>query len=281
MESLDLTYDTLFKIYFKSKECFNYLISIVSELLKIDKEYVRENLKILDSEIITENANKEKKKMTDCIVSIDNIIIVFEMNRNYYKKIKENKLKYLCAIFASKKYWDEEKNLILFNINAYKSKLDKPKKFSSYVLKNKSNDIYTQTIKVYEMYLEYENKKYKEGKRLKKIEKYLLYLLMTRYDKKEINEFIKGDEVLMEAEKIRDDLIKRETIRFYYDQELDEMIEKKSIREDALEEGMEKGVKKGLKIEKRNIAKNLLNLGMPIDTIIKATGLSKKEISKM
>ena len=59
------------------------------------------------------------------------------------------------------------------------------------------------------------------------------------------------------------------------------MIEKKSIREDALEEGMEKGVKKGLKIEKRNIAKNLLNLGMPIDTIIKATGLSKKEISKM
>ena len=187
MESLDLTYDTLFKIYFKSKECFNYLISIISELLKIDKEYVRENLKILDSEIITENANKEKKKMTDCMVSIDNIIIVFEMNRNYYKKIKENKLKYLCAIFASKKYWDEEKNLILFNINAYKSKLDKPKKFSSYVLKNKSNDIYTQTIKVYEMYLEYENKKYKEGKRLKKLEKYLLYLFMTRYDKNEIS----------------------------------------------------------------------------------------------
>ena len=277
MESLDLTYDTLFKIYFKSKECFNYLISIVSELLKIDKEYVRENLKILDSEIITENANKEKKKITDCMVSIDNIIIVFEMNRNYYKKMKENKLKYLCAIFASKTYWDEEKNLILFNINAYKSKIDKPKKFSSYLLKNKSNDIYTQTIKVYEMYLEYENKKYKEGKRLKKLEKYLLYLFMTRYDKNEINEFIKGDEVLMEAEKIRDDLIKRETIRFYYDQELDEMIEKKSIREDALEEGMEIGLKK----EKKNIAKNLLNLGMPIDTIIKATGLSKKEISKM
>ena len=273
MESLDLTYDTLFKIYFKSKECFNYLISIVSELLKIDKEYVRENLKILDSEIITENANKEKKKMTDCMVSIDNIIIVFEMNRNYYKKIKENKLKYLCAIFASKTYWDEEKNLILFNINAYKSKLDKPQKFSSYVLKNKSNDIYTQTIKVYEIYLEYEKKNYKEGKKIKKLEKYLLYLLMTRYDKKEIDEFIKGDEILMEAEKIRDDLIKRETIRFYYDQELDEMIEKKSIREDALEEGMEK--------EKINNAKSMKEHGLSIDLISSITGLSKKEISKM
>ena len=195
--------------------------------------------------------------------------------------MKENKLKYLCAIFASKTYWDEEKNLILFNINAYKSKLDKPKKFSSYVLKNKSNDIYTQTIKVYEMYLEYENKKYKKGKRLKKLEKYLLYLFMTRYDKNEINEFIKGDEVLMEAEKIRDDLIKRETIRFYYDQELDEMIEKKSIREDALEEGMEKGVKKGLKIEKINNAKSMKEHGLSIDLISSITGLSKKEISKM
>ena len=276
-KNIDFTYDIGFKYLIKSINTRKYLIVIISELLNLGYEYVKNKIKVVDSEIITENANKEKKKMTDCMISIDNIIIVFEMNRNYYKKMKENKLKYLCAIFASKTYWDDEKNLILFNINAYKSKLDKPKKFSSYVLKNKSNDIYTQTIKVYEMYLEYENKKYKEGKRLKKLEKYLLYLLMTRYDKKEINEFIKGDEVLMEAEKIRDDLIKRETIRFYYDQELDEMIEKKSIREDALEEGMEIGLKK----EKINNAKSMKEHGLSIDLISSITGLSEKEISKM
>ena len=126
---------------------------------------------------------------------------------------------------------------------------------------------------MYEIYLEYEKKNYKEGKKIKKLEKYLLYLLMTRNDKNEINEFIKGDEVLMEAEKIRDDLIKRETIRFYYDQELDEMIEKKSIREDALEEGMEK--------EKINNAKSMKEHGLSIDLISSITGLSKKEISKM
>ena len=81
----------------------------------------------------------------------------------------------------------------------------------------------------------------------------------------------------MEAEKIRDDLIKRETIRFYYDQELDEMIEKKSIREDALEEGMEIGLKK----EKINNAKSMKEHGLSIDLISSITGLSKKEISKM
>ena len=149
-------------------------------------------------------------------------------------------------------------------------------------MQENTENIYTDAIKIYEISLVEIYKKWYDKFTISKLEKYLLYLYLTSIEEEKIiKKLIKGDEVLMEAEKIRDDLIKRETIRFYYDQELDEMIEKKSIREDALEEGMEKGVKKGLKIEKRNIAKNLLNLGMPIDTIIKATGLSKKEISKM
>ena len=141
-------------------------------------------------------------------------------------------------------------------------------------MQENTENIYTDAIKIYEISLVEIYKKWYDEFTISKLEKCLLYLYLTSIeDEKIIKKLIKGDEVLMEAEKIRDDLIKRETIRFYYDQELDEMIEKKSIREDALEEGMEK--------EKKNIAKNLINLGMPIDTIIKATGLSKKEISKM
>ena len=141
-------------------------------------------------------------------------------------------------------------------------------------MQENTENIYTDAIKIYEISLVEIYKKWYDEFTISKLEKYLLYLYLTSIEEEKIiKKLIKGDEVLMEAEKIRDDLIKRETIRFYYDQELDEMIEKKSIREDALEEGMEK--------EKKNIAKNLINLGMPIDTIIKVTGLSKKEISKM
>ena len=141
-------------------------------------------------------------------------------------------------------------------------------------MQENTENIYADAIKIYEISLVEIYKKWYDEFTISKLEKYLLYLYLTSIEEEKIiKKLIKGDEVLMEAEKIRGDLIKRETIRFYYDQELDEMIEKKSIREDALEEGMEK--------EKKNIAKNLINLGMPIDTIIKATGLSKKEISKM
>ena len=44
--------------------------------------------------------------------------------------------------------------------------------------------------------------------------------------------------------------------------------------QDVLERGKIEGLKKG----RMEIAKNLLALGLPIETIIKATGLSREEI---
>ena len=43
----------------------------------------------------------------------------------------------------------------------------------------------------------------------------------------------------------------------------------------------EKGIEQGAKEEKNSIAKNLLNIGMPIKDIVKATGLSKKQITML
>ena len=137
-------------------------------------------------------------------------------------------------------------------------------------MQENTENIYTDAIKIYEISLVEIYKKWYDKFTISKLEKYLLYLYLTSIEDEKI---IKK----LEAEKIRDDLIKRETIRFYYDQELDEMIEKKSIREDALEEGMEKGLKK----EKINNAKSMKEHGLSIDLISSITGLSKKEISKM
>ncbi|WP_158800074.1 hypothetical protein [Pedobacter sp. L105] len=46
----------------------------------------------------------------------------------------------------------------------------------------------------------------------------------------------------------------------------------------AREEGIEKGVEKGKYEEKKNTAIKLKEMGMPIDRIIKITGLTAKEI---
>ena len=49
----------------------------------------------------------------------------------------------------------------------------------------------------------------------------------------------------------------------------------------AREDGYELGVSQGISDEKKNIAKEMLNNKIDIDTIIKCTKLTKKEILKL
>ena len=58
-----------------------------------------------------------------------------------------------------------------------------------------------------------------------------------------------------------------------YDEEIVHKMEINSARSD--------GRKEGAKDEKKSIAKNLLKIGMPIKDIMKATGLSKKQITTL
>ena len=51
--------------------------------------------------------------------------------------------------------------------------------------------------------------------------------------------------------------------------------------EKGLQEGIEKGLQEGIKQNKIEVATNLKNLGTDVETISKATGLSKEEIEKL
>lgn len=50
---------------------------------------------------------------------------------------------------------------------------------------------------------------------------------------------------------------------------------------EGMEKGIEKGMEKGVEKGKLEVAENLLRLGMGIDVIIKATGLSEEEVRKI
>ena len=61
----------------------------------------------------------------------------------------------------------------------------------------------------------------------------------------------------------------------------------KLARKEGLEKGIEQGIEQGIKQgskqgtsnEKKSIAENLLNMGIPKTDIMKATGLSKEQIA--
>ena len=54
-----------------------------------------------------------------------------------------------------------------------------------------------------------------------------------------------------------------------------------SVMEYATEEGLEKGLEKGREEMAIEIARNLKTLNVPIDTIVKSTGLSVSEIESL
>ena len=61
----------------------------------------------------------------------------------------------------------------------------------------------------------------------------------------------------------------------------DEAEENEKMMRSLKEEGEILGEKKGANNEKKSIAKNLLEIGIPQESIMQATGLSKKQIAKL
>ena len=68
---------------------------------------------------------------------------------------------------------------------------------------------------------------------------------------------------------------------YMFDQEnMQEMIRNTEL-EEATESGIEKGILQGSQEKALEIAKNLLNAKMDLDSIAKMTGLSREEIEKL
>ena len=54
-----------------------------------------------------------------------------------------------------------------------------------------------------------------------------------------------------------------------------------TARKEGITEGMAKGMAEGMAKEKAKIAKKLLEIGMPLESIIQVTGLTENEINNL
>ena len=71
----------------------------------------------------------------------------------------------------------------------------------------------------------------------------------------------------------KDTIITDKNVSFY----ASIMDARRSGRSKGRREGLEKGIKKGILVT----AKNLFSMGLPIESIMQATGLSKEELEKL
>ena len=54
-----------------------------------------------------------------------------------------------------------------------------------------------------------------------------------------------------------------------------------TAKREGIAEGMKQGMEKGMKQRSLEIARNLLSLGLPVDQITQATGLTEEEIKQL
>ena len=110
----------------------------------------------------------------------------------------------------------------------------------------------------------------------KKVNEYK-HLIMLDLDKTNLKKISKGDDFVEEFEKKVTDLNEQETFKSAMTYEEDQKLIQNTEKRIAYEEGTKQGMEQG----KLEIAKNMLNLNLSIESISKATGLDIDTINEL
>ena len=293
-EVVPVTSDRMFKaILMDSKE---YLADILSNILDIDKNYILDNLVFKNTEQGILGVS-EKRKVTDLIVDINKLTINLEMNASYSRASVRKNNAYLSRIMAGAiesgkdydnldivvvqinfdKVWKFEDELITIFEMRNKSTY---RKRSSYIESNDPVIYHVNLSKAYKMY-------YNKDRKLNTFIKELA--LMIANNKEDLNNIAKGDKVMEGAINKITSLSMDDYIKGYYiKEEQDEWMRnidiadaRKTGRKEGLKEGERLGLEKGINQTKIETAKKMKEENIPLDTIVKITGLTKEEIEKL
>ena len=274
-EIVPATYDCIFKAIMK--KCPKYRADLTSRLTGIPKNLILNTYQEKNTEYVVDNA-LEKGKVSDVLFGLEGYIINYEFNNRNWDGLIERNDAYLGKVkndvMSKVKSYASIPKIIQININNFYCFLSRDN-----LLEFKSRDKYgiIESDKWGKLYINLKliREKYKRGLNLSKLEKELLILTLTNVE--EINRLAKGDEELMEvAKELKNLSYDIDTIGLY-----DEEEERKRIENTKLINAEEKGIKKGAKEREKTIAKNLLKIGVPIKDIVKATGLSKSQVTML
>ena len=282
-EVVPATYDCVYKAIMRN--CPKYRADTTSNLTSVTKELILNTYKEMNTVYVIDNV-LEKGKVSDVLFETKGYVFNFEFNNRKWDGLIERNDAYLGKVkndlIRRTKSYASLPKVIQININNFYCFLSKEN-----LLEFKSRDKYgiIESDKWGKIYVNLKliREKYDRGLNLSKLEKELVILTLTKVD--EIDKLAEGDEELMEVAKE----LKRLTNDAYtiglYDEEEERRRIENSIKITAKEQGLKQGIKQGFeqgaKEREKSIAKNLLEIGIPTNDIVKATGLSKKQITTL
>ncbi len=289
--------DKVARLILNDESCREYLIHIIAASLDMDIDYVRENIKMINTKV----GNHEDliNQEADVLYETDNEIINVEINYNYFKDEIVKNTCYIANLFirntkVGSKYKDV-KRIYQINLDNY----DLLKKgdfiYENYIANLKYSEITNDLLKVIDINLDFlNNLEYTDIDKLNETDlQWLLYIFVCS-DKKERNQLYEENSFMRKVFNKMDDLTRNLNEDLYYDHEEyknisayhrgeDEGYEKGYTkgRESGYTEGHESGILEGQKQNQLEIAKNLLAIGLDLHQISKATKLSIEEIKAL
>ena len=274
---ISLLSDTTFKHFFKIEDYKEFFNTIIKPIINMDIK----DFKLYDAELNSGNEKRDYRLDILLVSNLVDIVISIEMNQFPSEETKYKDRLYVYSLLAKSLNSGEDiKKKKVIQINFNKEKHPYVSKGSFYLM-DKVTNREIKDFEIYEVYLEnYKGIRYNGDN---KEEAYLSLFTATSYE--ELRE-IAGDD--KEALKIVDELERLgldDKFGVVYD---NEMMQKKMINtarnwgyDDGKEAGKAEGLEEGAKAKEIEIAKNLLNMGISKENIIKATNLSEEEINNL
>ena len=257
--------------------CVLFKADMTYQITGISKDLILKTYYEKNSEYVISNAI-ERGKRSDILFGIEGFVVNYELNNKYS----------LATIIRNDDYLDKIKIDISNNMYTYEN-MPKAiqinlnnfnhlnKKNVKEVFKSRDENGVVENVKWEKYHLSFLQvyKKYKKGLELTKLEKEMLILRLRKIE--EIDALAKGDVELMEvANELKRLSLDINTVGLY-----DAAEENEKMMNSLKAEGERDGIKKGANNEKKSIAKNLLEIGIPKESIMQATGLSKKQIAML
>ena len=288
--------DSVFKELFSKVP--NALILLVSDVLKLDYESIKDNAKVELASELHKTRAKNKTTVCDFVIKVGNYFrINVELNQSYYKGLEERNLVYAGRILSDSipkgtKYESLPKYRVYqLNINTFRNFNGKVLS-KAMLLDEETGMPLTEALSLFSFDIAkcldiYYNKTASDIDLDSRIIKWGTILYTT-----EISSIadIMGDDFMSKEDKekfieVAEEL--QEKHRTFTDEEIIQLTdwkmegERLAAREKGLAEGRANGLLEGRLEERKETAKNMLKENFDIDMIIKITGLTKEEIIKI
>lgn len=272
--------DNVAGIIFNSSDCIEYVESIVSAAIGVDKKEIAGNLTLMTPRI-SENINI-KNSNADAIYENNTSIINIEINYHKSKTTNMKNLRYVCQLLLKQTRPNEKidlKPIIQININNYDVFNKQKFIYRSYIMESELHQKRDDTISIIDINVDLLSEiDYNNIKGGKDSLEYLLYIFVNN-NERVLTKLYSSDIIMKKVQERMSALSSDFLDGLYYDhEEFNKQAAYDEAYEKGIEEGIEAGIEQGEKAKALEIAKNLLKLNIKNEDIIKATGLKIAEL---